>query len=129
MDAQTDRPALIASVGGGLATLGALLPWAGTASAQYGFETFGLLTGAIGVIAMTIAVLQEGSTAAVALVVAGAVVSGVGFWQLGAVTSTAVPGVGLFLTAIAGSLIAYGGGVRLVDVSDTLPTVDRSQPR
>jgi len=115
-----DRPDIVTFAGIGLTLVGAFLPWRtapppADAATKVGMEGIGFLTVivAIGVFA-TAAVMRHDRTSALAAVGGGLLVTALGLLEYLRIDGLVEPGIGLFLAAAAGLVVAAGGalGVR-----------------
>lgn len=112
-----DRPDAVTFAGIGLTLVGAFLPWRTTplpadAATKAGIEGIGFLAVvvALGVFA-TAAVMRHDRTSALAAVGGGLLVTVLGLFEYLRIDGPIEPGVGLFLTAAAGLVVAAGGAL------------------
>lgn len=119
LNTDPSKPELVAGVGALLAVVGAFLPWITTgveagpvdvSTAVTGVETVGVVTLvlALAVLALLLFVTDDRLPAVTAVV--GLVVGLVALWKYVDLGGAAGPGLGLYLTVLAGLVMFVGGG-------------------
>lgn len=121
MDIDVDRspPVLLGLAGAAVTVVAAFLPWVTTSApagpveaggTAMGIEGVGLATLLLGLVVGGVLVLLDwDATTLVVTAVVGLLVAGVAGWKLLSLDGVASPGVGLYLTVLAGLVVLASG--------------------